>query len=477
MLLDPTTPAMLAETAPVAPSKARTRNALSDTALRSLKPKAQPYKARDGQGMYVVIAPTGVKSFRYDYRHEGRPQTLTIGRYEPGTPNRSAEELAALDFGAVVSLADARALRDRASRQVKAGESPSKAKVQKRRADVDAPTFGAWASAYFEFKADPKSGDECLAESTLALRKSVYRRLLEPALGKTHLDKIKPKALADLLVAIKAKNGPGPAVHARELVLLVYRFAIGRGVEVTNPAEAVQRNTIATFEPRERNLTRREIELFFTTLERTPTLPTLRLALKFMLLTMVRKGEFINARWSEIDWDRSTWTIPRERMKAGREHVVYLPEQALDILHTLRACFPSSDYLHSGRYDSDIPISDATLNRVIDATVKIINKGLAPGAEPFAPFSVHDLRRTASTRLNDAMFSKPLIEACLAHQKKDQVEAAYNHARMAGPRRALTQGWADMVDCWLRGESARDVIAATKVKIDAAAHDDSEMDL
>lgn len=477
MLLDPTGPATPAANAPTAPVKARTRNALNDTALRALKPEPKAYKVRDGQGMYVVVAPTGVKSFRYDYRHEGKPQTLTIGRYEPGTANRTAEQLASLDYGAVVSLADARSLRDRASRQVKAGESPSKEKVQKRRAGVDAPTFGAWASAYFEFKADPKSGDECLAESTLALRKSVYRRLIEPALGKTHLDKIKPKALADLLVTIKAKNGPGPAVHARELVLLVYRFAIGRGLEVSNPAEAVQRNTIATFEPRERNLTRREIEVFFTALERTPTLPTLRLALKFMLLTMVRKGEFINATWSEIDWERSTWTIPKERMKAGREHVVYLSEQALDILHTLRACFPSSDYLHSGRYDSDIPISDATLNRVIDATVKVINADRETGAEAFAPFSVHDLRRTASTRLNDAMFPRPLIEACLAHQKKDQVEAAYNHAKMAGPRRALTQGWADMVDCWLRGESAKELIAAAKVKIDAAAHDDSEIDL
>lgn len=474
MLLDSATPTTNTDDAP---GKTRKRRALTDSAIKALKPNGKAFKVTDGDGMYVAVAPSGVKSFRWDYRLQGRRETLTIGRYEPDTPSRGPAELAALDYGVVLSLKDARALRDRASRQVEAGESPSKAKVQKRRADVDAPTFGAWTSKYFEFKADPKSGDERLADSTLALRKSVYRRLLEVPLGKKELEDIKPKALAELLVGIKAKNGPGPAVHARELVLLVYRFAIGRGIEVTNPAEAVQRNTIATFEARERNLSRRELEVFFKALERTPTLPTLRLALRFMLLTMVRKGEFINATWSEIDWDRSTWTIPKERMKAGREHVVYLPEQAVDILQTLRACFPSSDYLHSGRYDSDIPISDATLNRVIDATVKLINADLPPGAEPFASFSVHDLRRTASTRLNDAMFAKPLIEACLAHQKKDQVEAAYNHAKMAGPRRALTQGWADMVDCWLRGESAKDVIAATKVKIDQAAHDDSEMDL
>jgi integrase len=460
-----------------ASSKPRQRNALTDAALRALKPAEKPFKVRDGDGMYVVVTPTGVKSIRYDYRHQGKPQTLTIGRYDPDVPNRKPAELAALDYGMTVSLKDARALRDRASRQVEAGESPSKAKVLKRTIEADAPTFANWAAKYFAFKADPKSGDERLADSTLALRKSVYRRLLETPLGGKRLDEIKPLQLATLLDNAKAKNGPGPAVHARELVLLVYRFAIGKGVEVVNPAESIQRRTIATFKARERNLDRHEIRQFFDALQTTPTLPTLRLALKFMLLTMVRKGEFIDATWDEINWERSTWTIPAARMKAGREHVVPLSEQALDILTTLQSCYPSSRYLHPGRYDHDQPISDATLNRVIDATVERMNAELPADAEPFETFSVHDLRRTASTRLNEALFPKVLIELSLAHVNKDQVEAAYNHAKHVAPRRALLQGWADMLDCWMRGESAREVVAATKVKIDEAAHDDSEVDL
>ena len=116
-------------------------------------------------------------------------------------------------------------------------------------------------------------------------------------------------------------------------------------------------------------------------------------------------------------------------------------------------------------------------NRSINATVKAINDKLGADAEPFESFSVHDLRRTASTRLNEAMFPEALIEACLAHQKQDQVAAAYNHAKHLGPRRALMQGWADMVDCWLKGESAKYVIAATKVRIDEATHNDADMDL
>lgn len=451
--------------------------ALTDTTLRGLKAQSKPYKVTDGAGLYVVISPTGTKTFRYDYRLDGKRETLTLGRYAPGTANRIGDELKGLGYGSVVSLKDARLLRDRASRQVEAGISPSKSKVEMRIQEADGETFGSWARRYFEFKADPKSGDEMLADTTLAMRKSVYKRTLETALGKKRLDEIKPTVLADILDKVKAERGPGPAVHSRELVLLVYRYAIGKGIEVENPAEKIARKTIATFKPRERNLDRHEIKIFFDALQKTGTAPTLRLAVKFMLLTGVRKGEFIGATWKEIDWDRATWTIPKERMKAGREHVVYLSEQALDVLTTFQACFPSSKCLHPGRYDSDEPISNATLNRTIEATVKVINAGLDQSADEFQTFCVHDLRRTFSTRLNDALFPEALIEACLAHAKKDQVAAAYNHAKHAAPRRAMMQAWADMVDCWMKGESAKEVIQAAKIKIDEAAHDDTEMDL
>ena len=168
----------------IAVTAPRAKSGLTDTALKALKAQAKAYKVSDGKGMYVMVLPSGTKTFRVDYRLAGpdgisKRETLTIGRYEPGTGSRSQEQIDALDFGAVVSLADARALRDRASRQVKAGVSPSRAKVQQKTADADADTFGAWVQRYFDFKSDPKSGDEQLADSTLELRKSVYRRTLE----------------------------------------------------------------------------------------------------------------------------------------------------------------------------------------------------------------------------------------------------------------------------------------------------------
>lgn len=229
---------------------------------------------------------------------------------------------------------------------------------------------------------------------------------------------------------------------------------------ISNPAEAVRASAIATFQPRDRALSPTEVRKFFAAVEGVPTTPTLRLALKFVLLTGVRKGEFINATWDEIDFESERWIIPAERMKARDAHIVYLSDQALDILTALRTCFGASRYLHPGRYDSDIPISNATLNRIIDSAVERIRKD-----EPdFQTFGVHDLRRTFSTSLNKAKFDERWIELSLAHRPRNTIAATYNVAKYATERRIMLQCWADMVDCWINGNSARDVIAEAKRK-------------
>ena len=226
---------------------------LTDTQLKTLKPSAKVYKVTDSQGLYVAVSPAGGKSFRFDYRVDGKRETLTIGRYEDGIPSRTQDELVGLDFGRVISLADARALHDRARRMVQSGMSPSKAKAEKRIQKDQADTFGGWVERYFEFKSDPKSGDEMLADSTLELRKSIYRRILAPELASLRLQEIRPLKLAELFRRAKDERGPGPAVHARELVLLVFRYAIGQGVDLVSPVESIQRKSIATFKARERN--------------------------------------------------------------------------------------------------------------------------------------------------------------------------------------------------------------------------------
>lgn len=433
---------------------------LTDTELKKAKStNGKACKFADRDGMYVTVSPSGAKSFRYDYRINGRRETLTLGRYDETLPGKTVRPLSELSYGIGLSLAEARLLLTTARRSVDLGESPARVKAEKRVQSAEALTFGGWADRYFADKADPNNSGK-LADSTLTMRQSVYDRNLKEAFGKLKLDEITAAALMAQCMKIKARGAPAPAVQAREIVLLVYRFAQSqeKGVEIKNPAEAIKPSDIATFKPRDRALSPAEIRTFYSALDGTATAATLRLAVKFTLLTMVRKGEFIGATWDEIDFAEATWTIPKERMKAKRPLVVYLSQQALDILVTFKTCFAASKYLHPSRYDADEPISNATLNRVIEAAVKRTNDG---GTE-FASFSVHDLRRTGSSLLNEAGFNRDWIEKCLAHEEGD-VRAVYNKAQYSEQRRVMLQAWADMIDNWVAGDSAREVIRLAKI--------------
>ena len=411
---------------------------LTDMKLKALKPTGKIYKVADQQGLYVAVTRTGVVSFRFDYRVNGRRETLVIGKYDSTIGAKKSRELDELDYGMSLSLAEARLLLTRAHRLVEQGESPSRSKVEKRTEAADALTFGSWAEKYFA-EAD-------LAESTRAMRKSVYDRNLADEFGRLKLEEISPVRLMARCEKIKERGAAAPAVHAREIVLQVFRFIQARGLKIDNPAESIRPSAIATFKARDRALTPAEIHTFFSALEQTAAMSTLRLAVKFMLLTLVRKSEFIEAKWDEINFETAIWTIPKERMKAGRPHNVYLSQQALDILVAFKTCFSASSYLHPGRYETELPISSATLNRVIDATVKVIQDR----GEDFAPLTVHDLRRTASTLLHEAGFNSDWIEKCLAHEQRG-VRAVYNKAEYADQRREMLQSWADMVDGWIAG--------------------------
>ena len=187
---------------------------LTDRELGALSPKERMFKVADRDGLYVAVLPTGTRAFRYDYRLNGRRETLAIGRYD--SSSKATRDPEALEYGMSLSLREARTLLDRARRDVERGVSPSHAKAEKRAAAAEALTFGGWADKYFKHKADPKSGAEQLADSTLELRRSTYRRVIEPVLGRLKLEEVTPQRLMRLCLDAKEKRGPAVGVHVRE---------------------------------------------------------------------------------------------------------------------------------------------------------------------------------------------------------------------------------------------------------------------
>ncbi|WP_271014263.1 tyrosine-type recombinase/integrase [Escherichia coli] len=396
---------------------------LTDTKLKNLKPQDKLYKVSDRDGLYVAVLTSGTVSFRYDYRINGRRETLVIGQY-----GRDG-----------ISLAEAREELIAAKKLLKAGQSPAAAKRDGIKKIRGAETFAVHTDSYMKHV--------ILADSTRAMKQEVIDRDILPVLGNKMMAEITTSMVRDLCDRIVERGGRATAVQAREIISSVYRHANDRGHGLFNPAADIKPSSIAIFKPRERTLTPEEIGLFFRTLDAIGAMGTMKMALKLVLITMVRKGEFTNATWDEIDFKKWTWTIPSDRMKGSRAHVIYLPKQAQDILVGLQMCAGGSEYLVPGRYNFRKPLSNAALNSLIDRTVKIINED----GEHIQGFTVHDMRRTASTLLHEAGYPSDWIEKALAHEQKG-VRAVYNKAEYARQRAYMLQQWADMIDSWINGE-------------------------
>lgn len=397
---------------------------LTDSKIKSLKPKNKLYKVADRDGLYVSVTPTGTITFRYDYRINGRRETLTIGKY--GNDG--------------INLAEARDKLMIARKQVSEGISPAGEKRNQKNMIRNAERFSSFAEKYLE--------EVKLAESTKALRVATYERDIKSTFGNRLMTEISTDEIRRHCNKIKDRGAPSTAIFVRDLIANIYRYAIQRGHKFANPADEIANSSIATFKKRERVLTPREIKLFFNTLENTQSDFALKKAVKFILLTLVRKGEIINATWDEIDFKNKIWTIPAERMKAKRAHNVYLSEQALDLIVAFQIYSEGSPYLLPGRINRGQPIANSSLNRVIANCINAINKD----EKRIDYFTVHDLRRTGSTLLHEMGFNSDWIEKSLAHEQQG-VRAVYNKAEYAEQRKEMMQRWADQVDEWINGNS------------------------
>ena len=366
---------------------------LTDTALRNLKPKSLTYKVSYRDGMCVTVSPANTVTFRYDYRLNGRRETLTIGRYGQGG----------------ISLAMARELLLEARKSVLQGISPALEKQRDKRRVRAIKSFGAAMETYL---ANVK-----WADSTRAARQHIIDRDILPVFQNRLLTEIQAEDLRILCNKVKERGAPATAVQIRDIVKQVYVYAIAHGEKVVNPADSVGAASIATFVPKDRALSPLEIRLMQQQLESVATYPTIKLALRLILLTLVRKSELIHATWDEVNFENATWTIPKHRMKGRNPHVVYLSRQALDIFVSLHACAAGSRFVFPSRYDPDRCMSNATLNRI---TQLIVAGAKAKG---LAKLKKADIASEAERLANGTGWMPAIFEAETPQSSQEQDDA------------------------------------------------------
>ena len=180
-------------------------------------------------------------------------------------------------------------------------------------------------------------------------------------------------------------------------------------------------------------MAREELPGFLRALSAYDGEPRTRLALRLMTLTFVRTIELRAARWDEFDLEAQEWRIPAERMKMRTPHIVPLSRQAVETLKELRPLAGNSPFLFPSKGAEGFMSN----NTMLYALYRMGYHGRA---------TVHGFRAVASTLLNEMGFHHDWIERQLAHDERNKVRAAYNHAQYLAERRRMMQHWADYLD-------------------------------
>lgn len=386
---------------------------LTDTKLRSLKPKAAAYRFADTNGLCIEVRPTGTKVWRYRYRHAGKASMTTLGGYPQMT------------------LADARSARDKARALLSGGANPSQVARVERATKVEhaGNTFAAVSAELLA-----KRAKEGLSPASVQRERRLIEKDLALLGGLPVADVTAPLLLAALR-KVEARGALETAHRARALAGLVFRYAIATGRAERNPAAdlvgALASPTVQHFaavtDPKQVGDLLRATHGYLGT-------PVVAAALKLAPLVFVRPGELRSARWADIDLDAAEWRFTTSKTKTP--HIVPLSEQAVAILRDLHPLTGRSEYVFPGVRSPRRPMSENTINAAL--------KALGYDSETMTG---HGFRAMARTILDEVLGFRPdLIEHQLAHAVRDPLGRAYNRTAHLPERRKMMQAWADYLD-------------------------------
>lgn len=388
---------------------------LNINALNALKPKNKAYKVFDGGGLFLLVHPNGSKYWRLKYRIDGKEKTLSLGVYG----SKPSE----------VSLKAARIKAQEAKAQIADGLDPSQAKQQEKKQSSGAYTFQAIAADWLDTRANEWTGSH-IKSVTTSLEKNIY-----PHLGHVAINEISPVHLLDVLKRIESRGSLEMLKKIRQRCNAIFIHAKFKGLIDSNPAEGISRVLKKHKAKNHQNIKIKELPELVEAINNHPLEPTTKAGLLIALYTFQRTNEIRLAQWHEIDFEQKLWTIPAERMKMKREHVVPLSRQALQVLKDLQPLTGHYDFVFASSHrPQSQPMSN---NAMLYALYRMGFHGR---------MTVHGFRHLASTCLNEMGFDGRWIEKQLSHEDKNTIRGTYNKAEHIHERTIMMQEWADFVD-------------------------------
>ena len=375
--------------------------------IRALK---EPGRYSDGDGLILEFTRPGRAYWFVRVQHNGRRRDIGLGPVDE------------------ITLAKARDKAHEARKALAKGIDPT---IERQKAKLKIPTFREAAKlVHEEHKAAWKNGkhqDQWITTLTT---------YAFPRIGNRLVSDIEGPVIRDVLAPIWLSK-PETARRVRQRIGVVLDWSYAKGFRTTEaPLRSISRG-LPRQPKRDRHLAALPFEDLPAFLVRVREKTTIaRLALEFLILAAARSGEVRGMRWPEIDLAKRVWTVPADRMKAGKVHLVPLDEGTIEVLERVQPLgVPASNLIFPGQ-NVKRPLSDMTLLKIL--------------RDMEVPATVHGFRSTFRDWVaEETDYPGEVAEAALAHAIPNKVEAAYRRTDFLEKRRALMRDW----DRYCRGSS------------------------
>lgn len=400
---------------------------MSLTALEVSKSKAgeKPFKLADGEGMYLLVLPTGSKYWRMDYRLDGKRKTLALGTFPD------------------VSLEQARSKRADARKLIRNGIDPSgmkkAAKLERRKVEQVAENcFRNLATEFHKVKSPMWTVGH--AKQWLGN----LEKYAMPVIGDRPITEIEPMEVMQIMRTMEAQGIYETRDRLLQTIGAVFKYAMATGRARTNPADVrialAERPKVENFaciSPSELPKFLRSVDEYEDMAKVSPIAIS---AFRLLMLTATRTSEVRFAKWADFDLDAGCWIIPAEQIgrkgKGDRrkDHAVPLSSQAVTLLQDLYPITGQGEFVFPNRNRMGRVISENTVLKIIET---LGYKGRMTG---------HGFRSLARSILGDMGCRWEVLEAMLSHALVNQTAAAYVRTNYFEERRGIMQRWADHLD-------------------------------
>ncbi|MDO4640790.1 MAG: integrase arm-type DNA-binding domain-containing protein [Neisseria sp.] len=387
---------------------------LNDLQIKRTKASEKKQTLSDGGGLALVINPAtrgGTKYFVYNYRFNGKQQTLRFGKYPD------------------ISLAEARLKHQQARNDLANGINPSTAKQEAKQARkvAEQNTFSAIACRWHTDNLHRWKPDH--AKRVLRY----FETDIFPYIGAMPINEIRVNHIKEL-ISLKASGGTvETAEKLRQWIGAVFKYGAMLEINENNPAAVLTRFLPKREAAHMAALPETELVEFFRRLILADIKPQNRICILLIMLCFARNTEIRGGEWNEIDRENKIWTIPAHRMKRPRLHVIPLADWTLELLSELNTITGSGRFMFPSRQSANSYISENTASKIIN------NMGYKGVATP------HGFRSLASSILNEQGFNPDAIERQLAHIEENRIRAAYNRADYMDERRKMMAWYADFL--------------------------------